>query len=95
MENDPEEERQTNRESGIFKSVQSLEVSWLVDGDVSVDCHEDDDVHRAGHEGVNERQLEMSLEEGGGVVASSKTRGDVIQSRNCGEEDAEVGDCQA
>ena len=63
MENDPKEERQTNGESGIFKSVQSLEVSWLVDGDVSVDCHEDDDVHRAGHERVDQGHLKVSLPE--------------------------------
>ena len=48
----------------ILGSVKSLEVSRFVDGDVSVDCHEDDDVHRAGHERVNQRQLEVGLVEG-------------------------------
>ena len=71
-----------------------MKVCRFVDGDVSVDCHEDDDVDRAGHEGVDKRQLEMSLEKGGGVMTSTKTCRDVEKSRNCSNEDTEVGDCQ-
>ena len=48
---------------GVLGSVESLEVCGLVDGNVSVDCHEDDDVHRARHERVDQRQLEVGLEE--------------------------------
>ena len=45
----------------ILGSVKSLKVSRFVDGDVSVDCHEDDDVDRAGHEGVDQWQLKVGL----------------------------------
>ena len=48
---------------GVLGSVKSLEVCGLVDGNVSVDCHEDYDVHRASHERVYQRQLEVGLEE--------------------------------
>ena len=48
---------------GILGSVKSLEVCGLVDGNVSVDCHEDDDVDRAGHEGVDQGHLKVSLSE--------------------------------
>ena len=52
---------------GILGSVKSLEICGFVDRNVSVDCHEDDDVDRACHEGVDQRQLQMSLVEGCGV----------------------------
>ena len=64
----PEKERQADGHPGILEGVQSLKVSGFVDGDISVDCHADDDVHAAGHEGVYKRQHEMSLEKGCGVV---------------------------
>ena len=70
--------------------MEPLEVCRLVDGDVSVDGHEDDDVDGAGHEGVDEGQLEMSLEEGGSIMTSTKTSRDVKESRNCGDKYTEV-----
>ena len=36
--------------------MKSLKVSGFVDGDISVDCHADDDVDAAGHEGVYQRE---------------------------------------
>ena len=48
--------------------MESLKVSRLVDGDISVDRHADDDVDAAGHEGVDQRQHQMGLEEGCCVV---------------------------
>ena len=49
----PEKEGQADGHPRILEGVQSLKVCGFVDGDVSVDCHEDDDVDRAGHEGVD------------------------------------------
>jgi len=37
----------------------------------------------------------VSLEEGGGIMTSAKTSGDVEESRDCCDEDAEVGDGQS
>ena len=48
--------------------MKSLKVSGLVDGDISVDRHTDDDVNTASHEGVDQRQHEMCLEKCCGVV---------------------------
>ena len=76
---------------GVLGSVKSLEVSRLVDGDVSVDCHEDDDVDRARHERVDQRQLEMGLVEGGGVAGVVQAGGDVVEGGDGGHQDAEVG----
>ena len=67
----PEEKWQTDWRPGILLGMKSLKVSGFVDGDISVDCHADDDVHAAGHEGVYKRQHEMSLEEGRGVLTWS------------------------
>ena len=79
----------------VLGSVKSLEVSRLVDGDVSVDCHEDDDVHRAGHERVNQRQLEVGLVEGSGEAGVIKTCGDVVKGGDGSHQDAEVGHGEA
>ena len=68
---------------------------WFVDGDVSVDRHADDDVHGARHEGVYHREHHVRLEEGRGIVSSADTFGDIKERRNGGQEDTEVGDCQA
>ena len=71
---------------GILGSVKSLEVSWFVDGDVSVDCHKDDDVDRACHKGVDEWQFEMCLVECDGVRVRVKTTGERVESRNGSDE---------
>ena len=42
---------------GILECVESVEMCWSVDGDVPVDSHADDDVDRAGHERVDDRQF--------------------------------------
>ena len=57
----PEKERQADGHPGILEGVQSLKVCGFVDGDVSVDSHADDDVDRAGHEGVDEGHHQMCL----------------------------------
>ena len=67
---------------GILGSVKSLEVCGFVYGNVSVDCHEDDDVDRAGHEGVDERQLEMRLIECNGVGVGVESTGERVERRN-------------
>ena len=90
----PEKERQADGHPGILEGVQSLKVSGFVDGDVSVDCHADDDVDGAGHEGVDEGEHEVRGEECRGVVTSAQTMRDVEESRNSGDHDTEVGDCQ-
>ena len=41
--------------------VNPLELGRLVDGDVSVDRHADDDIHGAGHERVDHRDLHVGL----------------------------------
>ena len=53
--------------------MKPLEVSWFVDGDVSVDSHEDDDIDGAGHEGVDDGNFEMSLVESNGVCCPVQT----------------------
>ena len=75
--------------------MQPLEICWLVDGDVSVDCHADDDVDAAGHEGVDQGEHEVGGEECGGVVTSAQAGGDVEQGGDGGDHDAEVGHGEA
>ena len=41
--------------------VNSLELCWFIDGDVSVDSHTDNYVHRASHEGVDHWDLHVGL----------------------------------
>ena len=53
MKRDPREEGKSDVNLGVLGSVKSLKISWFVDWDVAVDCHEDDDVDRTGHEGVD------------------------------------------
>ena len=53
--------------------MKPLKVSRFVDRDISVDCHADDDVDTACHEGVYQGQHQMSLEKGGGVVTWDST----------------------
>ena len=64
MEEDAGEEAEADVDGGVLEGVDPLEVGGLVDGDVTVDRHEDDDVDRAGHERVDQRHLEVSLQEG-------------------------------
>ena len=45
----------------IWGSIVYLEVSGLVDGDVAVDRHADDDVNRRRHEGVEHGDLQVRL----------------------------------
>ena len=54
MKEDAAEEGETDTQPGVLQRVDPLEVRRLVDGDVPVDRHEDDDVDRAGHEGVDQ-----------------------------------------
>ena len=75
----------------ILGSVKSLEICGFVDRNVSVDCHEDDDVDTGGHEGVDQGQLEMCLIECCCVGFRVQTIRDVMESRNGSDEDAEVG----
>ena len=92
VEEDAGQEGEGDVDLGILECVQSVEMCGSVDGDVPVDGHADDDVDRAGHEGVDERQFQVCLVDGGGVAASSKTMRDIVESRNSSDEDAEVGD---
>ena len=75
---------------GVLGSVKSLEVSRFVDWDVSVDCHEDDDVDRAGHEGVDQWQFEMCLIEGDAIGIGVKAAGDVVESGDGSDEHTQV-----
>ena len=45
-----------------LEGVDALKVGGLVDGDVAVHRHADDDVHRRRHEGVEHGDLEVRLE---------------------------------
>ena len=63
MKEDTADEGEADAKPGVLQGVDPLEVRRLVDGDVPVDRHEDDDVHRAGHEGVDQGHLEVSLPE--------------------------------
>ena len=47
---------------GVLEGVDALEVGGLVDGDVAVHRHADDDVHRRRHERVEHGDLEVRLE---------------------------------
>ena len=64
VEEDAAEEGEADAQPGVLQRVDPLEVRRLVDGDVPVDRHEDDDVDRAGHEGVDQGHLKVSLPEG-------------------------------
>ena len=94
VEKDTGQEGESDVDLGVLGGVQALEVGWFVDGDVPVDGHEDDDVDGAGHEGVDEGEHEVRGEECCGVVTSTQTMRDVEESRNSGDHDTEVGDCQ-
>ncbi len=81
----------------VFMRVHPLKMGGPIDGDVAIDRHADDDVDRARHEGVDERQLQVGLVEGGGVGPSpgqAATR-DIKQSRHRRQQDAKVGHGQA
>ena len=91
----PEKERQADGHPGILEGVQSLKVSGFVDGDVSVDSHADDDVDRAGHEGVDEGEHEVGGEEGGGVVTAPQPLRDVHQGGHGRDHHAQVGHREA
>ena len=63
VKEDAANEGETDAQPGILQGVDPLEVRRFVDGDVPVDRHEDDDVHRAGHERVDQGHLEVGLPE--------------------------------
>ena len=93
VQEDAGQEGEDDVDLGILESVQPLEMCGPVDGDVSVDGHADDDVDRAGHEGVDERQFQVCLVEGSHVPASTKPLRNVVKSRNGSDKDAKVGNC--
>ena len=70
--------------------MKPLKVSWFVDGDVSVDSHEDDDIDGAGHEGVDDGHLQMSLVEGNGVGFPLESMRNILEGRYGSDEDTEV-----
>ena len=57
MQDNPADKRGGNRDARVLVGVYALKLRRPIDGDVAVDRHTDDDVDRAGHEGVDERQL--------------------------------------
>ena len=57
VEEHPAQEGEADADAGVHEGVDPLEVGGLVDGDVAVDRHEDDDVDTARHEAVDERHL--------------------------------------
>ena len=73
VESDSGKERESDVDLGVLGGVQTLKVGWFVDGDVSVDGHEDDDIDGAGHEGVDDGNFEMSLVESNGVCCPVQT----------------------
>ena len=80
---------------GVLGSVKSLEVCGLVDGNVSVDCHEDDDVDGARHERVDQGQLEVGLVEGSGEAGVIQAGGDVVEGGDGSHQHTEVGHGEA
>ena len=64
MEEDAADDGEADAEPGVLQCVDPLEGQWLVDGDELVDRHADDDVNRANHEHIDQRNHEVSLEEG-------------------------------
>ena len=70
--------------------MEPLEVSRFVDRNVSVDSHEDDDIDGAGHEGVDDGHLEMSLVEGNGVGSALESVRNILEGGYGSDEDAEV-----
>ena len=79
----------------ILGSVKSLEICGFVDRDVSVDCHEDDDVNTGGHEGVDQGQLEVGLIEGSIVGGGVEANGDVMECGYGSDQNTQVGHGQA
>ena len=70
--------------------MKPLEVSRFVDRDVSVDSHEDDDIDGAGHEGVDDGHLEVSLVEGYGVRSPLESMRNILEGWYGSDENAEV-----
>ena len=64
MEENAADEGEAEAEPGVLQCVDLLELEWLVDGDVPVDCDADDDVHRVDEEQIGQGQLHMSLSQG-------------------------------
>ena len=64
MEEDAADDGEADAELGVLQCVDPLEDQRLVDGDELVDRHADDDVNRANHEHIDQRNHEVSLEEG-------------------------------
>ena len=95
MKRDPREEGKSDVNLGVLGSVKSLKISWFVDWDVAVDCHEDDDVDGARHEGVDQGQFQMSLVEGDGVGVRVKTFWYIIESGNGANQNTEIGHGQS
>ena len=70
--------------------MKPLEVSRFVDRDVSVDSHEDDDIDGAGHEGVDDGHLEVSLVESNGVRSPLESMRNILEGWYGSDENAEV-----
>ena len=61
MEQDAGQEAEGDVDPGVLEGVDPLEVGGLVDGDVTVDGHADDDVDAARHERVDQGKLQVGL----------------------------------
>ena len=90
VEKDSGKERESDVDLGVLGGVQTLKVGWFVDGDVSVDGHEDDDIDGAGHEGVDDGHLQMSLVEGNGVRSALESMRNILEGWDGSDENAEV-----
>jgi hypothetical protein len=88
VEQDSTEEGQADAQVRVPQGVNPLEDVGLVDGDVTIYCHQDDDVDRAGHEAIYDETLKVGLVEGGDVVATPEPVGDVKERGQGGDETA-------
>ena len=67
MEENAGYEEKADAKPGVFQCVDPLELRRLVQGDVPVDSHGDDDVDRGDAEGIGQGPLKVSLPWGGKI----------------------------
>ena len=73
MKEDTTDKGETDAQAGVLQRVDPIKVRRHVDGDVPVDCHEYDYVHRAGHERVDQGHLKVRLPESVTTIERSYT----------------------
>ena len=79
MEEDANDEGEADADPGVLQCVDPLEAQRLVDGDELVDRQADDDVNRADHEHIDQRDHEVSLEKNGISIVDIQTVTDLFR----------------